>query len=69
MSLTMRDTGRHIYLGYGVDKERGYVTNIRPDQHAGWIGEIEDVEGLEAYFENVLVVQKREVVTPLNFCR
>ena len=31
------------YRNYGVDKERGCVVIARPDQHVGWIGEVEDV--------------------------
>ena len=45
------------YLGYGVDKGRGCVVVARPDQHVGWIGSMEDIGGLEAYFENILIVQ------------
>ncbi|KAI4121164.1 MAG: hypothetical protein LQ338_006527 [Usnochroma carphineum] len=40
----------HAYEGYGVDKAKGCVIVVRPDQHVAWIGELEDVQGLEDYF-------------------
>ena len=46
------------YAKYGVDKERGRVVILRPDQHVAWIGEFEDVEAIEAYFSRVLVPQR-----------
>ncbi|KAL8708121.1 MAG: hypothetical protein Q9220_006975 [cf. Caloplaca sp. 1 TL-2023] len=45
----------HAYEGYGVDQTRGCVVVLRPDQHVAWIGEVEDVQGLEGYFDGVLV--------------
>lgn len=48
------------YKNYGVDKERGCVVVARPDQYVSWIGELEDVQGLEAYFEGCLVLAKPE---------
>ena len=38
------------YKGYGIDSIRGCVIFVRPDQHVAWIGELEDVQGLEHYF-------------------
>ncbi|KAL8833923.1 MAG: hypothetical protein Q9176_007745 [Flavoplaca citrina] len=43
------------YEGYGIDSRRGCVVLIRPDQHVAWIGELEDVQGLERYFKRILV--------------
>ncbi|KAL8883495.1 MAG: hypothetical protein Q9192_007137 [Flavoplaca navasiana] len=43
------------YEGYGIDSRRGCVVVIRPDQHVAWIGELEDVQGLERYFARILV--------------
>ena len=43
------------YENYGVDKEKGCVVVLRPDQHVGYIGEIEDVEDLGTYFDGVMV--------------
>ena len=46
------------YAKYGVDKERGCVVIVRPDQHVAWIGRLEDVEAIEAYFSLVLLPQR-----------
>ncbi|KAL8880632.1 MAG: hypothetical protein Q9198_001997 [Flavoplaca austrocitrina] len=43
------------YEGYGIDAERGCLVLIRPDQHVAWIGELENVQGLEAFFARILV--------------
>ncbi|KAF2091685.1 phenol hydroxylase [Saccharata proteae CBS 121410] len=43
------------YKNYGVDPERGCVVVLRPDQYVGYIGEIEDVSDLEAYFGGVMI--------------
>ncbi|KAL8691269.1 MAG: hypothetical protein Q9218_003471 [Villophora microphyllina] len=45
----------HAYDGYGIDPTRGCMILIRPDQYVAWIGEVEDVLGLEAYFGRILV--------------
>lgn len=44
------------YSNYGVDKERGCVVVVRPDQYVGWIGELEDSDQLQRYFEGCLVL-------------
>ena len=46
----------HAYQGYGVNELRGCVVVVRPDEHVAWIGELEDVEALEAYFRGFLAV-------------
>ena len=43
------------YERYGIDPVRGCVVLVRPDQHVAWIGELEDVQGLERYFTGILV--------------
>ncbi|KAI1491828.1 phenol hydroxylase [Biscogniauxia mediterranea] len=43
------------YKNYGIDKERGCVVVVRPDQYVGWIGELEDFDELQQYFEGCLV--------------
>ncbi|KAI5927595.1 phenol hydroxylase [Camillea tinctor] len=43
------------YNNYGIDKERGCVVVARPDQYVGWIGELEDFDELQKYFEGCLV--------------
>lgn len=47
----------HAYQNYGIDEERGCVVIARPDQHVGWIGNLEDVQDLQSYFENILVLE------------
>lgn len=42
------------YQNYGVDKERGCVVVVRPDQYVAWVGELDDFEGLQKYFEGCL---------------
>ena len=46
------------YRGYGVDRERGCVVVVRPDQYVGWIGEVEDVVDLGGYFDGILIPQR-----------
>ena len=41
------------YECWGVDKDEGAVIVVRPDMHVGWVGPIDDVNGLEGYFENL----------------
>ena len=41
----------NAYEGYGVDNKRGCIVLVRPDQHVGWIGDLEDTNYLETYFE------------------
>ncbi|KAK3938331.1 phenol hydroxylase [Diplogelasinospora grovesii] len=43
------------YTNYGVDKERGCVVAVRPDQYVGWVGDLEDFEDLQGYFEGCMV--------------
>lgn len=45
----------HAYENYGVDAERGCVVALRPDQYVGYIGELEDVDELAAYFGGCLL--------------
>lgn len=42
------------YDAWGVDRMRGALVILRPDQHVGWVGNIEDVKELAGYFEGVL---------------
>ena len=44
------------YENYGVDKEKGCVVTVRPDQYVGWIGELEDFDELQKYFQGILVL-------------
>ncbi|PLN78147.1 2-polyprenyl-6-methoxyphenol hydroxylase [Aspergillus taichungensis] len=42
------------YETWGVDRVRGALVVVRPDQYIGWTGELEDVDGLSGYFDGVL---------------
>ena len=44
------------YKNYGVDRERGCVVVVRPDQYVAWVGELEDFGSLEGYFEGCIVL-------------
>ena len=45
------------YNCYGVDSETGCLVIVRPDQHVGWIGELEDLGDVDRYFSAVLIPQ------------
>ncbi|KAH6668110.1 phenol hydroxylase [Plectosphaerella plurivora] len=45
------------YGNYGVDRVKGCVVAVRPDQYVGWVGALEDFDGLEAYFAGCLVLR------------
>ncbi|KAK4209601.1 phenol hydroxylase [Rhypophila decipiens] len=45
------------YKNYGVDRERGCVVVVRPDQYVAWVGELDDFEHLERYFAGCLVLR------------
>lgn len=45
------------YKNYGVDKERGCVVIVRPDQYVAWVGDLEDFDEVQAYFEGCLVLE------------
>lgn len=57
--VTYHEGFDEAYVKYGIDRERGCVVVCRPDQHVGFIGELEDVgeDGLEGYFEGILIKQ------------
>lgn len=52
--------GKHgqAYQNYGIDMGRGCVIILRPDQHVGWIGDLQDVQDVQSYFENIFVIDK-----------
>ena len=45
----------HAYQNYGVASQRGCIVAVRPDQHVGFIGELEDTADLDYYFDGFLV--------------
>ncbi|PYI06822.1 phenol 2-monooxygenase [Aspergillus sclerotiicarbonarius CBS 121057] len=44
----------NAYETWGVDRSRGAMVALRPDQHVGWMGELDDVAGVTEYFEGIL---------------
>jgi phenol 2-monooxygenase len=46
------------YLNYGIEHETGCLVVLRPDQYVGYIGDLEDVEEVKRYFEEILVAQQ-----------
>jgi len=48
------------YVNYGVDKQRGCVVIVRPDQYVGWVGDLEEFDKLQQYFEGCLVFPPRD---------
>ena len=42
---------------YGVDQGKGCLIVTRPDQHVGYVGELDDVRSLERYFDDVLIAK------------
>ncbi|KAF4969169.1 hypothetical protein FSARC_3545 [Fusarium sarcochroum] len=47
----------NAYENYGVDRKRGCVVAVRPDQYVGWVGELEDFDDLSNYFKGCLVIK------------
>lgn len=48
------------YEKWGVNKNRGCVTVVRPDQHVAFLCELEDVKQLEGYFGQIFFPQRME---------
>ncbi|KAH0367805.1 phenol 2-monooxygenase, partial [Aureobasidium melanogenum] len=48
------ESGDDIYKAFGIDEEVGCLVVVRPDQHVGYIGELEDLENVGRYFERIL---------------
>jgi hypothetical protein len=51
--------GSTMYVKYGIDKREGCLVVCRPDQHVGYVGTLEDVEGFKEYFSGILISQAR----------
>ncbi|KAK7424034.1 hypothetical protein QQX98_000644 [Neonectria punicea] len=54
------------YKNYGVDRKRGCVVAVRPDQYVAWVGSLEDFDDLSKYFEGCLVMEKAHGDIPLR---
>lgn len=52
----------NAYEIWGVDRSRGAMVALRPDQYIGWIGELDDVAGVTKYFEGFLREPRPEAV-------
>jgi phenol 2-monooxygenase len=48
----------HAYENYGVDPKRGCVVVLRPDQYVSWLGDLEDVKELDAFFSGFMVPRR-----------
>jgi len=44
----------HAYENYGVDLDKGCIVVLRPDQYVAYVGDLEDIADLDAYFKGVL---------------
>ncbi|KAL2209384.1 hypothetical protein CC79DRAFT_1396290 [Sarocladium strictum] len=42
------------YENYGIDRTKGCVVIVRPDQYVSWVGELEDVGDMETFFSSFL---------------
>lgn len=45
------------YTKYGVDRARGCVVIVRPDQYVAWVGDLEDFDQMQAYFAGCLKLE------------
>lgn len=45
------------YENLGLDKGRGAVVVLRPDQYVSWVGEMEDYAAMEEFFGRFMVAQ------------
>ncbi|CAI7642225.1 unnamed protein product [Penicillium pancosmium] len=47
--------GGQGYEKWGVDRTRGAMLVLRPDQYIGWVGELEEVKDMTDYLDGVLI--------------
>ncbi|KAF2859052.1 hypothetical protein K470DRAFT_250053 [Piedraia hortae CBS 480.64] len=47
-----------IHEMFGIKEDRGCVVVLRPDQHVAFVGELEDVEPLDTFFEGFMIERK-----------
>ncbi|CEJ61354.1 hypothetical protein PMG11_09889 [Penicillium brasilianum] len=50
-----RDCDGKGYERWEVDRMRGAMVVVRPDQYIGWVGELEEVDELTRYLDGVLI--------------
>ena len=56
----MDDTSLHegpaeAYEHLGIDRTRGCLVVVRPDQHVSYVGELEDIDKVELFLVGCLV--------------
>ncbi|KAI1391801.1 FAD binding domain-containing protein [Hypoxylon trugodes] len=49
---------RSPYEMYGVDKQRGCMVVLRPDQHVSFIGPLADFDNIQRFLSNVLIFRR-----------
>ncbi|KAG2009199.1 hypothetical protein GB937_007976 [Aspergillus fischeri] len=54
------------YESWGVDRVRGALVILRPDQHIGWVGNIEDIDEMTCYFEQIFQPPQKTVNVESN---
>ncbi len=47
----------HAYENYNIDPHTGCIVIVRPDQYVSWIGELEDVDEMDAFFGSFMKPQ------------
>lgn len=50
-----------VYEMLGMDRDRGAMVIVRPDQYVSWVGGLEDVKGVEDFFGGVLLDQSQKL--------
>lgn len=50
-----RDCDGYGYEKWGVDRTRGLMLIVRPDQYIGWVGELEDMDEMTRYLDGILI--------------
>lgn len=48
----------HAYEAYGVDRVKGALVLVRPDQYTAFVGGLEDVSGLDRFLSQALMEQR-----------
>lgn len=55
--VSYHDGHGEAYRNYGVDRERGCVVIVRPDQYVAWVGSLEDVDDIDIFFSGFFIPQ------------
>lgn len=48
------------YERWGVDRMRGAITVVRPDQYIGWVGTLEEVDEMTGYLDGILMQKAKQ---------